>query len=111
VRILGDVNLVTAATAGTISVILSFIVARAVAVRQARAKTREDARRMIMQLVAPLVGKVRLSIEASRGQQRDRGYPRLYRLGDDDMTGLDFLGRLARVSFPRFAGVPVICGG
>ncbi|GAA1295290.1 hypothetical protein GCM10009609_75970 [Pseudonocardia aurantiaca] len=98
-RILGDVNLATAATSATIATIASFIVARAVSVRQARAKTREDARHTIMRIIAPLLGHVRLTIDASRGQQPWRPFPRVRKLSEDGLPGdIELLGELARAA-------------
>lgn len=62
-RIVGDTNLASTFISVAFSALVSLIVARAIVVRQARAKTKEDARRRMACLIGPLLCHVRLLID------------------------------------------------
>lgn len=103
----GDVNAVTAITAA----VASFVISRVVAVRQARANTREVGRRSLQALVAPLLGHVRLLIESSKEQREDKPKGRVDSwskittpdLLRDIARATDDMGRLRRRQVRRLA--------
>lgn len=95
-KIVGDLNVATALMSAFAAAVVSFVIARSISVRQARAGVREAARRNVAALVAPLLGHVRLTLASCEDQRVGVPNPRVGSWRE--LAVKDMLRELARAS-------------